>query len=287
LKGLLREPLLQFLVLAAVLFGINAYLTRGAEEAPAKIVVTTAQIDSLAKTFAMTWQRQPTPEELDGLVEDYIRDEVYYREGKAIGVDRDDIVIRRRIRQKMEFFAEDMAAAEPTDAELAAYLSDHVDDFRRDDKVSFQHLYLSESKRGETLDDDARLVSAELLGRTEVDRMPTSDGFLLGNDFENVTRADVARDFGEAFAAKLFEAAQGVWEGPVASPFGLHFVFVRDRGEGGTPRLEEAREAVEREFLNERRNKVQEAFYQNLRKRYEVVIEQAPGEADRQMGALP
>jgi parvulin-like peptidyl-prolyl isomerase len=102
-----------------------------------------------------------------------------------------------------------------------------------------------------------------------------------------VTRADVARDFGEAFAAKLFEAAQGVWEGPVASPFGLHFLFVRDRGEGGVPRLEEVREAVEREFLNERRNKTEEAFYQNLRKRYDVVIEGSPGAADRQMGALP
>jgi hypothetical protein len=275
------------LVLAAALFGINAYFTRGSEEEPAKIVVTTPQIENLAQTFERTWQRQPTPEELDGLVEDYIRDEVYYREGKAIGVDRDDIVIRRRIRQKMEFFAEDMAAAEPTDAELAAYLSEHVDAFRRDDRISFQHLYLSESKRGETLDDDARLVSAELLGRTEVDRMPTSDGFLLGNDFENVTRADVARDFGEAFAAKLFEVRQGVWEGPVASTYGLHFVFVRDRGAGGLPRLEEVREAVEREFLNERRIRTEEAFYQNLRKRYDVVIEPAPAETDQQIGALP
>ena len=110
MKRLLTEPLLHFLVLGAALFGLFNLVGKKETEQPAAIVVSAARIENLANGFARTWQRPPTTQELRGLIDDHVRDEVFYREGKALGLDRDDIVIRRRLRQKMEFMAEDMGA---------------------------------------------------------------------------------------------------------------------------------------------------------------------------------
>ena len=134
MKRLLREPLLHFLVLGAALFGLYGVVGKKDAEAPATIVISAERVANLADRFARTWRRPPTQQELQGLVEDDIRDEVFYREGKAAGLDRDDFLIRRRVRQKMEFLAEDMAAADPSEEQLAAYLASNPERFRTDDR---------------------------------------------------------------------------------------------------------------------------------------------------------
>lgn len=276
MKRLLREPLLQFVILGAFLFGLNALFTKEASDAPAKIVVTAAQIDNLAQTFAKVWQRAPSPDELRGLIEDFIRDEVYYREGKAIGVDSDDIVIRRRIRQKMEFFAEDVATAEPTDRDLEAYLVAHPQSSRSEPTVSFRQVFLSAS-RDKNLDAYAEEVAAELTN-PNIDPEMLGDGFLLGAEFDARARSDIVNDFGERFADKVFSVPTGSWQGPFVSPFGLHFVFVSERSEGGARPLAEVREAVAREWANARRIEKLEEFFSTLRARYEVVVEPPPAD---------
>jgi PPIC-type PPIASE domain len=271
-RRLLREPLLQFIAIGAILLGLHATFGSKESDAPAKIVVSAAQITNLEQTFARTWQRPPTPEELDGLIEDFVRDEVYYREGKALELDRDDIVIRRRIRQKMEFFAEDMAAAEPTEGELNAYLAAHPERFRSEESVSFRHVFLS-SKRGEALETDAGEVAAALAAANGRDEAALGDGFLLGDEFPAMRRSEVVNDFGEDFADSLFSTKAGSWQGPIVSPFGLHFVLVSERTEGGIPPLEAVRAAVEREWANARRVEKLDELYRTLRGRYEVVVE--------------
>ena len=138
---LLREPLLHFLVIGALLFGVFQLADADDEPAPGEIVVSAGQIANLEAIFSRTWQRPPSAEELDGLVEDYIRDEVLYREAVAMGLDRDDAVIRRRMRQKMEFVADVMADVEPTDAELKTFVAEHSERFRREPHFSFSHVY--------------------------------------------------------------------------------------------------------------------------------------------------
>lgn len=275
---LLREPLLQFLVLGAALFGIHAYFATGVQEAPAKIVVTTAQIANLQETFARTWQRPPAPDELKGLIEDYIHDEVYYREGKALDIDRDDIVIRRRIRQKMEFFAEDLSLSEPTDGDLSAYLAAHPEGFRSEPTISFRHVFLS-SARGEALDADAA-KTMKVLAEAGTDADALGDSFLLGGTFDGRQRSDVVNDFGEGFADKLFSVRTGSWQGPFVSPFGLHFVFVSERAEGGVLPLAAVRDVVAREWSRQRRMEKLEEFYRTLRGRYEIAVESPPVEAE-------
>jgi PPIC-type PPIASE domain len=269
--------LLHFLVLGAALFGLFGLVDKKDVEAPTKIVVSASRVATLADRFARTWRRPPTEQELQGLVEDYIRDEILYREGRAAGLDRDDSVIRRRVRQKMEFLAEDMTAAEPSDEQLATYLASNPDPFRTEDRVMFQQVFLSATRRGSALDGDARRI-AETLARTSApaDAAAIGDPFLLGDEFHEMSQSDVARTFGEAFAKQLSAVEPGRWRGPIPSSFGAHFVFVRERVKGSLPTLDTIREAVQREWLNARRIEAEEKLYRTLRERYHVVVEMPP-----------
>ena len=206
--------MLHFLLLGAALFGLFGLVGKKDAEAPAKIVVSASRVATLADGFARTWRRPPTAQELEGLVEDYIRDEVFYREGRAAGLDRDDVVIRRRVRQKMEFLAEDMSAVEPSDDQLAAHLASHPERFRAEDRLTFRHVFLSATRRGNALESDARQI-ADTLARTStpVDTAAFGDAFLLGEEFHAMSQGDVARTFGEGFARQLSAMERGRWQG--------------------------------------------------------------------------
>ena len=269
--------MLHFLVLGAALFGLFGMIDREDVEAPTKLIISTSRVATLADGFARTWRRPPTEQELQGLVDDYIRDEVFYREGRAAGLDRDDFVIRRRVRQKMEFLAEDMAAAEPSDEQLAAYLAANPERFRTEDRLTFHHVFLSATRRGSALDGDAKQI-AETLIRTSapVDTAAIGDPFLLGTEFREMSQSDVARTFGEGFAKQLSAAEPGRWQGPIPSSFGVHLVFVDERTKGNLPPLDTVREAVQREWLNARRIEAEQKLYRTLRDRYQIVVETPP-----------
>jgi PPIC-type PPIASE domain len=281
---LLKEPLLHFLVLGAALFGLFGLVSNKDGEQVATIVVSAARIENLANGFARTWQRPPSAEELRGLIDDHIRDEVFYREGKALGLDRDDIVIRRRLRQKLEFVAEDMGGADPSDDELAAYLTSNAERFRTEDRLTFSHVYLSAARR-DALRRDAESVAAKLANETEeTDAAALGDHFLLGEEFRAVPRSDVARTFGERFSEQIFGLEQGRWQGPIASSYGLHFVRVSERTQGGLPPLDAVRPAVRREWMNARRLEAEANLYRTLRARYRIVVEAPPAEPAASQG---
>ena len=243
---LLREPLLQFLVLGGVLFALFSIVDRKEADAPAKIVVSTARVAQLADSFTRTWRRPPTEQELQDLIENHIREEVFYREGQAAGLDRDDVVIRRRVRQKMEFIVEDMVDAEPTEEQLANHLATYPERFRVEDRLTFRHVFLSATRRADTIEGAVKQV-ANVLAHADasVDTGVLGDPFLLGEDFSGVLQSEVARTFGESFAKQLSVLKQGRWQGPISSSFGRHFVFVNERAQGGLPPLNVVRQAVQ------------------------------------------
>jgi PPIC-type PPIASE domain len=269
--------LLHFLVLGAALFGLFSMIDKKDAEAPTKIIISTSRVATLADGFARTWRRPPTEQELQGLVDDYIRDEIFYREGRAAGLDRDDSVIRRRVRQKMEFLAEDMAAAEPSDEELGVYLASNAERFLTEDRLTFHHVFLSATRRGSALDGDAQQI-ADTLARTSASAHTATigDPFLLGEEFRELSQSDVARMFGEGFAKQLSAVEPGRWQGPIPSSFGVHLVFVDERTKGNLPPLDIVREAVQREWLNARRIEAEEKLYRTLRDRYQIVVETLP-----------
>jgi hypothetical protein len=270
--------LVQFLVLGAALFGLFGIFGKKNEaEAPAQIIISAARVATLADGFARTWRRPPTQQELQGLVDDYIREEVFYREGRAAGLDRDDFVIRRRVRQKMEFLAEDLAPSEPSDEQLKAYFESNPERFRTEDKLTFHHVYLSATRRGDALEGDTRKIAGELR-RTSApaDTAGLGDAFLLGEKFREMSQSDVARTFGESFAKQLSAVEPGLWQGPIPSSFGVHFVFVDERTTRRVPPFDTVREAVQREWLNASRSEAEQKLYRTLRDRYQIVIETPP-----------
>jgi hypothetical protein len=215
------------------------------------------------------------------LIRDYIREEVYYREAVALGLDRDDTVIRRRLRQKLEFLSEDIAAlAEPTQAELEAFLQSQPERFRAEPRLTFRQVYLDPQRHGDRLAADAQA----LLGRlrragAQADVSALGDSLLLASHFESVSSSEITTQFGEEFARAIDSLVPGEWSGPVQSGYGVHLVLVSARTEGRLPELEEVRDAVRREWANTQREKANEAFYQRLLARYTVTIEQ-PKAAD-------
>jgi hypothetical protein len=277
---LLREPLLQFLALGAVLFALYGLAGKRGVEAPEKIVVSASQVANLGDAFVRTWRRPPNEQELRGLIEDYIRDEVFYREGRAAGLDRDDVIIRRRVRQKMEFLAGEMSVPEPSDAELAAYLASNPERFRAEDQLTFHQVFLSATRRANTIDSDSKQL-AGILARADgaVDATALGDAFLLGEEFRDVSPSKVTSIFGESFAKQISVTEKGRWQGPISSGFGQHFVFISGRVPGNLPPLDAIRPAVQREWANARRLEAEQKLYASLRGRYEIVIEQPQAKA--------
>ena len=277
---LLREPLLQFLVLGAMLFALYNLVDKRSVEATEKIVVSTSQIANLRDGFARTWRRSPTEEELQGLIENYIRDEVFYRAGRAAGLDRDDAVIRRRVRQKMEFLAEEITVPEPTEEQLAAFLASNPERFQTEDRLTFRQLFLNPSRRTGTIDRDLERVRAALSSAdAATDATGLGDPFLLGEEFHAVSLRDTAGSFGENFARQVFAAEQGRWQGPIASTYGLHFIFINERTRGSLSPLDTVRPAVIREWTNARRLEAERKLYRSLRDRYEIIVEAVPPQA--------
>ena len=263
-----------------MLFALHGLIGKRSAEAPEKIVVSAARIANLADGFARTWQRPPGNEELQGLVDDYIRDEVFYREGRAAGLDRDDVIIRRRVRQKMEFFAEDASIPEPTEDQLAAYLQSNPERFKTEDHVTFRQVFLSATRRAGTIDSDAKQL-ADVLARENaaVDTRALGDPFLLGEEFKAVSQKEVAGVFGDGFAKRLSVIEPGHWQGPIPSSFGQHFVYVSERMPGSVPSLDAVRDAVRREWSNARRLEAEQKLYASLRQQYEIVVETPPSKS--------
>lgn len=273
LRRILREPLLHFLVLGAALFLLFGVVGEPADEQPDRIVVTEVKIDNLAELFKRTWRRPPTQAELAGLIEDHVKEEILYREALALGLDRDDTVIRRRLRQKMEFISEDVALeAEATEDELRAFLAEHRDRFRTAPRISFAHVYLSPDRRGEDAWSDAERVLVALDAGSS-DPTEAGDPFLLEREFENLTAYDVERLFGRPFAERLAELPLGRWSGPIESAYGLHLVSVHEMTPSRLPALDEVRDAVTLEWQAARVEEANRAFYEGLRANYEVTVE--------------
>ncbi len=279
---LLRDPLLHFLVIGAALFGVFQLTDVGNESAPGEIIVSVGQIASMEAIFTRTWQRPPTTAEREGLVSEYVRDEIFYREGVAMGLDQDDAVVRRRVRQKMEFVADLAVDTEPTEAELKAFVAEHPEWFRAEPRFSFSHVYFRAgpgAPSGAVLE---TLLTALKTGKTAVSE--AGDPFMAGLDFHGLAKSDVARTFGESFAAWMEREGSSEWKGPVTSAYGTHLVRVSERVEARDPPFVEVREAARRELLHARKIQANDALYERLRARYSVKVEGAPGQPGEKIG---
>ena len=271
----LQEPLLHFLLIGAVLFALFYQVADPEAVSDNRIVVSEADIDRMITLFQRRSQRLPTQQELHGLVEARIREEILYREALAMGLDQDDTIVRRRMAQKVEFMFNDLVdAGEVSDEELQRFLSENPERFIESARTSFVHIYLNADRRGEKAQADARQLLQSLNREQQaIDPAAVGDPFMFGYIFDDQNEHQVSRMFGSDFAKALSDIKAGSWQGPIDSGYGLHLVYVKDRTESRLPPLAENRDSVLYELLAERRLQANQAFYKTLRDRYEVTVE--------------
>jgi len=273
---LLRDPLFHFVVLGGILFFVYAVASGFfASGDVRRIDIDRPTIDLLTGAFERQWGRSPMPEELQGLISSRVREEVLYREALAIGLDRNDAIVRRRMVQKMELLSQDLALlADPTDDELRTFHAESIDDYRVPPRVSFAQIYFSVDRRGADAEDDAGRVLADLQAADPPPRSAPErgDGIMIEAEHGLRTPSQVSQMFGNDFAAALFELEPG-WHGPIVSGFGLHLVNIIQRVEGRVREVDEIRDRLVNDFNRMRRKRANEALYEGLVKGYEVVID--------------
>lgn len=270
-KKFLHEPLLHFFGLGLLLFVLFAVVNDDSGRSAEEIVIDQVRVSGLSANFEKTWQRPPTAEELQNMIDTWVREEVLYREGVAIGFDLGDPVIRRRVAQKMSFVADGMVPDAPGDAELEAWLADNASDYEIPAVYTLQQVYIDPQRHTDDLDVFAKSVQASLADSADAKLL--GDSTLLPAEITSLSSVELARIFGSEFVSALTAMSVGNWQGPVSSGYGLHFVKIDEHIAARKADLEEVRAAVVRDVLSDKSQKINEAFYAALRERYTVRIE--------------
>jgi hypothetical protein len=271
-----KEPLVHFLLLGALLFAVNGAVSERDSGGVERVDITRQQIEWLSSTWARQWRRPPTASELEGLIDAHIREEILYREALAMGLDSDDTIVRRRMVQKLEFLTEDLVdQIEPSEEQLVEHFEGHAEVYQDPELRSFTHIFFSTDERGGEATAAANGVLEELRAAADPpERAPQlGDRFMMQHDYPHRTEAEVARHMGTEFARGLFEVSPGGWEGPLNSGYGVHLVRVATVQEARLPEFSEVREKVRDEVMRLQREETNEAFYQALKSRYEIVVE--------------
>jgi hypothetical protein len=271
IRRLLREPLLHFALLGAALFG--AYrLVAPAEHDAAEIVITADRMASITAQFSASHGGRPPREvELRAALDAYVRDEMLYREGLALGLDRDDPVVRNRIRQKTELLSDDALTSTPSERDLEAYLAAHQSDFDIPARVSFQQVYIDPGRHRTDLNVFVASVRQELVHGRQVDAL--GDHTLLPETMTEALSREVEAVFGSDFARQLMAIDSDGWYGPLTTSYGLHLVRITHRGEPTHATLADARDVITREWSRAHTSKLKEEFYRTLARRYTIRIE--------------
>jgi hypothetical protein len=268
--------LLHFLLLGTAIFALEAWRARthSTEASAPRIEVTAAVIDRLRAGYERQFGQAPDAGELRGLVTAHIREEVLCREALALGLDRDDTIVRRRLAQKMEFLTDDIAtAATPEDAAVREFFVKNAARYAKPAHMSFRHVYFSKEKRGAKSEAAMRESLAALAGGASDETM--GDPFLHGFVFAERETQDITALFGAEFAARVTALRQGEWSGPVESSYGLHLVRVEARGAVQPSSFDAVRDTVVRDLNEDRRSTANREVFEKLRERYQVAVDEA------------
>ena len=270
LRRLLREPLLHFVLIGTVLFaGIS--LARDLQRP--RVSIDAQELDQLASYWALQMQRPPTKAELAAIIHERVDEELLAREAIRLGLDKDDMIVRRRLAQKMSFASEDVGAVgEPGEAELRAYYGRTQARYASPARIALRHVFFS----GERTGVDAQAAAAEALAGLRSGQAVGGDPSLLPLTYADVSLADLARDYGPAFVEAARTAPAGAWAGPVVSPYGVHLLRVEARFAPEAAAFESVRAEVRAAWIAERRKANNAAYLQGLRKRYRVEVAGLP-----------
>jgi len=275
----LREPLLHFLVAGALLFAAYGWLNRGTDaeglSASRALHITAAEVEWLKQSWARRWHRPPSEVELKGIVSDHLRERLLEREARSLGLDENDLVVRRRLAQKMEFlFSDAVQLAAPSEAVLRRLYAANADRFQSPVQISFTHVYFNRDRRGARADADAA-AALEALSRSDARAAELGDRFLLEREFVDADEQAVARVLGRDFAHRVFALAPGGWQGPIESGYGLHLVRVTDRRPAQSLAFEAVQDELREIWQREQEAVARERYFAALLQKYDVVVDES------------
>jgi peptidyl-prolyl cis-trans isomerase C len=279
---LLREPLVHFVFIGAmiyVLFGLFA--DPDLQEDDNKIVVSAGQIEVFKVSWQKRWNRAPTDKELDGIIQQYIRETVLYRQAISMGLDKNDRVIRRRLAQKMEFLVEDLATMlDPDEQTLKTWFNSNQALFQKSPRYTFTQIFIDPDKRGDATLDDAKTIKASLQTQTDplANISELGDGLMLQDYYPNKSPIEIQKQFGSGFTQSLEKLSSGQWHGPILSGYGVHLVYVQAIIPASIPPFTAVREQVKVQWLDEQRESLNKKFYDKLINTYDIVIEETTKE---------
>lgn len=268
-RRLAAEPLVHFLLIGAALFAAIT-LVRAWERPTVRIEAR--DIDQLGTYWEQQMQRPPTKAELAAMINERVDEELLAREAIRLGLDKDDMIVRRRLAQKMAFASEDASVPQPSEAALRSWYAAHAGQFAAPARITLRHVFFSADRTGV----QPRIAADEALARLRRGEAVDGDPSLLPTAYADADPKDLARDYGADFVKLAQTAPAGVWVGPVASPFGMHLLRIEGRRAAAPQPFETVRAEVEAAWLAERREQANAGFLKSLRHRYRVVVTGVP-----------
>jgi hypothetical protein len=276
----IKEPLLHFVVLGTIIFMIYTFWgQRGENDQERSITITADEIEWLTDSWQKRWNRPPTAEEREGIINQYVREMILYREAVAMGLDQSDTIIRRRLAQKLEFVTQDLSRPQtPSEEVLRAYFEEHVGRYQAPELITMTHVFFDPDKRGSQTLLDAEAAKAELINskKNPQDAHSFGDRFMLQNYYPERSQAELTKLFGQGFTEPLFAMAPQQWHGPILSGYGVHLVYVHHLQKFEPPAFSEVKEQVSMDWEDDQRKKLNDQYIANLIGRYNVTIENVP-----------
>ena len=280
LTRIFSEPLIQFLLIGACIYGAYALFGAPDEELVDRtIIVDETRIAGFISQWESRWNRPPTREELDGVINAFVREDILYRQAVALGLDKDDPITRRRLAQKLEFLTRDIALLkEPVEGELEQYFQEHQEEYRDADLITFSQVFFDPDLRDETTLDDAAalLTKLQAAGEPDAATLDAGDRFMLQSYYPEASELDVRRQLGSGFASSVMQLEPGRWHGPVLSGYGTHLVYVYSLNEAPPPLFADHQQAVLESWQTEQQEAFNEEFLASLKSRYDIVIAELP-----------
>ena len=272
IKMLIKEPLLHFLILGVCIYGASVMWGNNTVQSQ-QIDVSEGQIKHLATLYRKTWQRPPTQEELNNVVQEYVLEQAAYYEGLNLGLDKNDIVIIRRVRQKLDFVAEESRPRPTvTDEVLTAFMNEHKEKFLEEPVLSLRQVYLDPKRQGDALKSNVQQLITTLKENSEQDIQLLGDRSLFKPRYENKNLTALGRVFGKPFSLACKELTTEQWHGPISSAYGVHFVYLEAKQAGRLPELSQIRSQVLLEWESDWRERSIQGYYKTLLERYPVTI---------------
>jgi hypothetical protein len=275
MKKLLKEPLVHFLIIGALMFVISDIIEKDYVSEDYRIEITKQNVESMFKRWVEQLKRMPTQEEFDAYLENYLKEEILYREAKTMGLDKDDIIIKRRLVQKLEFLTNDLINISPPNLEeVKKYYEENPDEFTLPGKVDFIHIFFSiDASSLDEVKEKAEVIKKNLNQKSEIPKnyFKLGDPFLLPYEFNDMPMDNVTRNFGQSeFSDNLYNLSVGKWDGPFLSTYGVHLVYVLKKQLSTMLDFIEVKENIKLEIAEKRNRKAYKDFLSELKKKYNI-----------------